>query len=155
VVLGPVRVAGRVRSFDLPPIDVPVGAIFGETIELAGLNFESPGSDLHSGDDVVVTLVWRALAPEDNDYTVTAQLLGPDGQVYGQQDEAPLGGYAPTSTWSPEEVLEDSYRLAVASDAPPGEYELIVALYLLETGERLPVQGGDNAVILGRLEVTP
>ncbi len=104
---------------------------------------------------MTVHLVWRALAPVDADYTVSVQLLGPDGQVYGQKDAVPVEGDAPTSTWSPGEVLRAPYRLTVASDVPPGEYQLIVAMYMVETGERLSVQGDGDAVTLGWLELTP
>jgi hypothetical protein len=153
--LGPVRVKGRVRSFSLPKMNVPVGSIFDGTIELVGFDLQPQGAKLRPGREVAVNLVWRALAPVEADYTVTLQLLGPDGQVYGQRDAAPAGGDAPTSTWSPGEVLRDTYWLTVASDAPLGEYQLIVALYMLETGERLPVQGDGDSLTLGQLEVIP
>ncbi|GAB4543530.1 MAG: hypothetical protein Kow0063_36780 [Anaerolineae bacterium] len=155
VTLGPVRVRGRTRSFGLPPVDMPVGAFFGDAIELAGVDLERPNAALHPGDELAVTLVWRVLAPLDDDYTVTVQLLGMDGQIYAQRDAPPLGGDAPTSTWSPGEVLVDVYRLALAPDTLPGEYRLIVAMYLPETGQRAPVQGGGDAVDLGRVEVRP
>jgi hypothetical protein len=156
--LGSVQVQGRIRSFSLPPVDVPVGATFGDGIELVGFNLQypkgtlSPISNLHPGDEVAVTLIWRALAPVDADYTVTVQLLGSDGRVYGQQDALPLDGAAPTSTWSPGEVLTDTYRFTVATEAKSGEYRLLAAMYLPETGERLEVDGdpsGENVVELG------
>jgi hypothetical protein len=145
--LGSVQVQGRIRSFSLPPVDVPVDAIFGNVIELVGFNLQNPKGTLsplayppaRPGDEVAVILIWRALAPVDADYTVTVQLVGPDGRVYGQQDAPPLEGAAPTSTWSPGEVLVDPYRFVVAADAPPGEYRLLAGMYLSETGERLPL----------------
>lgn len=153
--LGPVRVEGRVRSFGVPRVETPVGAVFGDGIELVGFDLQSPGDQIQSGDEVAVNLVWRAVAPVEADYTVSVQLLGPDGQVYGQKDAAPAQGDAPTSTWSPGEVLSVPYRLTVAPAAPPGEYQLIAAMYMVETGERLPVQGDGDAVTLGWLEVMP
>ncbi len=162
--LGSVQVQGRVRSFSLPSIDVPVGATFGDGIELVGFNLQYPKGALsplayppvRPGDEVAVTLIWRALAPVDADYTVTVQLLGSDGRVYGQLDASPLGGTAPTSTWSPGEVLIDPYRFAVATEAPPGEYRLIVGMYRLETGERLALTSGvdeGDAAMLTRVKV--
>lgn len=153
--LGPVEVEGRARSFSPPAVNVPVGAIFGDAIELLGFDLGSPDIRLRPGDEMAITLVWRALAPVDANYVVSVQLLGPDGHVYAQQDAPPLAGDAPTSTWSPGEVLNDAYHLTLASDAPPGEYQLIVAMYQLETGERLVAQEGSDTVILGRLEVRP
>jgi 4-amino-4-deoxy-L-arabinose transferase-like glycosyltransferase len=137
--LGSVQVQGRIRSFSLPPVDVPVDATFGDAIELVGFNLQPLIPNLRPGDEVAITLIWRALAPVDADYTITLQLLGSDGRVYGQLDAPPLGGAAPTSTWSPGEVLTDTYRFTVAAGAESGEYRLLAAMYLPETGERLPL----------------
>jgi 4-amino-4-deoxy-L-arabinose transferase-like glycosyltransferase len=153
--LGAVQVEGRVRAFELPSVDVPIGVTFDDAIELVGFNLQSPTSNLHPGDEVAVNLIWRALTPIDVDYTVTVQLLGPDGQVYGQRDAFPLDGGALTSSWTPGEVVDDAYRLALAPDAPAGEYQLIVAMYLPETGERLPARGDGDSVTLGRLAIVP
>jgi hypothetical protein len=149
--LGPVRVEGRSRTFGVPAVDVPVGAIFGDAIELVGFNHQSPDPGLYPGEEVAATLVWRALAPVEADYTVTVQLLGADGAVYGQRDAPPLEGMAPTSTWSPAEVLVDTYRFSLAADTPPGEYRLVAAIYLPETGDRLAVEGQGDMVELSRL----
>jgi len=151
--LGPVQVEGRVRSFRVPTVEVPIDATFGDAIELVGLNPEFPTSNLHPGDEVATTLVWRALAPIDADYNVTVQLLSPDGRVFGQQDISPLDGVAPTSSWSPGEVLTDSYRFPVAADAQAGDYQLVVGIYLPETGERLPVHGGGDAVMVASVKL--
>jgi hypothetical protein len=155
-----VRLEGRARSFDLPPVETSVGATFGDGIELVGFNsqsltsnLQSPAPNLRPGDEVATTLVWRALAPLAADYTVTVQLVGPDGRVYGQHDAPPLAGAAPTSTWTPGEGLADTYRLKVAADAPAGEYRLIVGVYFPATGERLPVRDGD-VVTLRHVTVT-
>jgi hypothetical protein len=139
--LGRVRVEGRVRSFEMPSTEVPVGVRLGDAIELVGFDLQSPASDLSSGDEVAVALIWRALAPVEADYAVTVQLLGPNGQLYGQHDAQPLQGAAPTRTWSPGEVLSDEYRFVVSDNAPPGTYDLLVAVYLPETGRRLAVSG--------------
>jgi hypothetical protein len=152
--LGPARVEGRARAFNLPPVAARLDATFGDAIELVGFNDEPPLSQLRPGDEVALTLVWRALAPLEADYVVTVQLLGPDGGVYGQRDASPLEGAAPTSTWSPGEILVDEYRFAVSSDAPPGEYRLLAAMYRPESGERLPVGDGGDSLTLASIQVT-
>jgi len=169
--LGAVGVEGRRRSFGAPPVDTPLGATLGDAIELVGFGYQPaphpglPGrageaagpatSRLGPGEEVGVTLVWRALAPVNEDYTVTVQLLGPDGHVYGQHDAPPLDGAAPTSTWSPGEVLTDAHRFVVAGDAAPGEYRLVAGMYLAETGERLSARGSGEAITLANLDVAP
>jgi 4-amino-4-deoxy-L-arabinose transferase-like glycosyltransferase len=152
--LGPAHVGGRARSFDLPPATTPASVTFGDGIELAGFDFQQPRlapapgassartAQLRPGEQVAVALAWRALAPVEADYTLTLQLLGPDGQIYGQRDAPPLDGAAPTSTWSPGEIVTEIHTLAVAQDAPAGEYRLLVGWYMLGTGERLPVRDG-------------
>jgi hypothetical protein len=75
----------------------------------------------------------------DQDYTVTIQLVGPDGQVRGQVDSWPVQGTRPTSGWASGDSFSDAYQVALAPDAPPGQYRLIVGWYLLATMERLPV----------------
>lgn len=140
VTLGPVQVEGRPRSFSVATPEVPLGAIFADAVELVGFNSSvASAAGIQPGDEMTLELVWRSLAPLEADYTVTVQLLGPDGRIYAQQDGPPLGGVAPTSTWTPGEVLVDTYHLAVSAGAPPGEYRLLMGLYLLDTGERLPL----------------
>ena len=85
-------------------------------------------------------LQWRGLRAMTADYTLFVQLLGPDGRLYGQVDTWPVQGARPTSGWTVGEELSDPHRLTLASDAPPGEYQVIVGWYLLGTMERLTVR---------------
>jgi hypothetical protein len=91
------------------------------------------------GGTVEVRLGWQALQTMVEDYTVFVHLLGPDGQVHGQVDSWPVSGTRATSTWAPGEAVDDRYAVRVDSDAPPGAYAVEIGLYLLSTGERLPV----------------
>jgi hypothetical protein len=74
-----------------------------------------------------------------------------------QADHRPLGSLYPTTLWPVGETIREMNEdLSLPVDLPPGDYELWVGLYLLETGERLPVQNdtsGENAVKLGALRV--
>jgi hypothetical protein len=73
-----------------------------------------------------------------------------------QADHRPLENLYPTTLWPPGETIRESSQLALPSDLSPADYELWVGLYLLETGERLPVQNdtsGENAVRLGVLRI--
>jgi 4-amino-4-deoxy-L-arabinose transferase-like glycosyltransferase len=131
---------------DLGPLQ-PVGTRFGEVIELVGYEVEG---DLVAGGKPVLTLVWRGLRPVGQNYTVFVHVVDESGKRWGQHDKQPLGGSYPTSIWAPGEVVIDRYPLAIASDAP-GLLRLWVGLYLLETGERLPVAGSDETFVeLGR-----
>ena len=98
-------------------------------------------------------------------YKVFTHLLGEvynadtDNFLWGQQDNEPVNGQAPTTRWQPGAIIVDPYRIPVAPDAPPGRYRLEVGLYGLIDGQRLPVSGGspdqihNDAVILTEIEV--
>jgi hypothetical protein len=107
-----------------------------------------------AGERLAVQLFWQPQVAIEADYTVFVQLLGPEGQVYGQMDSQPLGGAAPTSQWTPGEVIQDHYTFAVTEATPPGQYRLIAGLYHFETGERLKLaRSSDDFVSLTTVEV--
>lgn len=133
--LGQVQIPGRVRDFTPPQPEYAIEATFDRSIALHG--FDLTKTELQPGQSLEVTLYWQSLAPVDKDYTVFLQLLGPDGQIYAQQDKVPMGGSVPTFTWTPGEILADVYTLSLPENLPSGEYRLITGFYLLETGQRL------------------
>jgi len=94
-----------------------------------------------------VTLEWQGLQAMSENYTVFVHLLGPDGVVYGQVDAWPVSGTRATSGWKPGEVIADHYSIRLDADAPLGEYQVEVGLYLLATLERLPVLNAEGAPI--------
>jgi hypothetical protein len=154
-------VAGRVaiaRPQDVLPADTqpagsPVGAVFGDRIELASAQM-LPGP-LPPGSSFPLILYWRALAAVGEDMTVFVHLVAPDGRIVAQADADPLGGRYPTSVWQPGEMVRDERRLQLPHDAS-GTYELRVGWYRRGTGERLRLPGvpGD-ALRLGTIEVAP
>jgi hypothetical protein len=129
------------------PVGQPVGANFGDQIELLSYDLASPDAPL------AVTLQWRALRPPAADYTVFVHLLDAGGATVAQHDARPQGGAYPTSVWDGGEVVVDEHTLALPPDLPPGDYWLRVGLYLLETGERLPVTGNGDSIQLGPIQL--
>jgi hypothetical protein len=91
-----------------------------------------------------VVLYWKAEVPDDVDYTVFVHLLGADGQLAMGQDNQPVRSSYPTGIWEPDEIVVDEYSFDT-STLPPGEYQLELGMYVLETGERLPVFMPDGA----------
>jgi hypothetical protein len=148
-----VSMPGRPRQFTVPAGIKPLKTGFDGQITLLGFSgVERPV--YQAGDQLEVQLIWQPQAPVEADYTVFVQLLGPDGQVYGQMDSQPHAGEAPTSQWTPGEVIQDPYTFTIAADAPPGQYQLIAGLYRLETGERVKLTGsGEDVARLATLEV--
>jgi hypothetical protein len=98
----------------------------------------------------------------DVNYTISAQLVDVDQRKAAQHDGWPLDGAAPTAAWEPGRALADPYVLAVYDDAPPGVYDVRVAVYVLEDGAiaHLPVisAGGQmlfDYVVLTQVRVVP
>lgn len=140
----------------------PVRVNFDNQIELLG--YELTDLTPNAGDTVALTLYWRALAPIAQDYTVFAHVIDPRAfTIYAGSDAWPVGGNAPTSTWQPGAVIEDTHQLAVSPDTPPDIYELELGLYSQdETGafHRLRIvtdDGGmaDDYVYLTRVRTLP
>lgn len=84
-----------------------------------------------------LVLYWRADQKPKADYTVFTQLIGPQGLIWGQQDNYPQAGRYPTRMWQAADRVVDRYRLRLREEAPSGTYRLVVGMYHLETGERL------------------
>jgi len=99
---------------------------------------------LRPGDSLQVTAIWQPLATFEQDYKIFAHLVDAAGNVLAQFDGYPQNGAYPTSTWSPGELIEDTYTVTVPAAAPPGPYRLYIGLYNEATQERLPV-AGDSA----------
>ncbi len=105
-----------------------------DRVRLLGYNVEGsyrPGGSIH------LTLFWQALAQMDEGYTVFTHLVDEEGKLRGQKDNEPVDGFYPTTEWEAGEIVRDQYDLTIAPEAPPGQYRLVVGMYLVETGERL------------------
>jgi len=133
------RVEPRLTTVKLTPWDWPqvepvnpLAVQFGQAISLLGYDLTDR-----------LTLYWRTSGRPSADYTVFIQVWDADRQVAGY-DGPPVGGDYPTSWWEAGEVIVDEHPLDL-SGLSPGRYRLLVGLYRLDTGERLPAFGPDGA----------
>lgn len=158
--LGQILVRGRRRQFEVPSIENPLTARFGEVVSLLGYDLEedeiAPGEMLH------LTLYWRAQQEMDVSYTVFVHLLDGQNRIWGQRDSVPDGGQYPTTGWLEGEVVEDGYEIPVDPAAPAGEYLVEVGLYdAAQPGyPRLPVldeqdQITGDRVLLREVRIKP
>ncbi|MCB8946649.1 MAG: glycosyltransferase family 39 protein [Ardenticatenaceae bacterium] len=127
----------RERLFDVPVISQPTSVQFGESIQLLGYDLDI--SQAQAGGVIGLTLYWQALTTPTDNYTVFNQLLGSDGQIWGQFDSPPVGDAWITRTWLPGEIVIDERAIPVHADAPTGQYTLAIGLYTASDGTRLPV----------------
>ncbi len=124
-----------------------------EAVEIAPLPKVAPGESL------AVTLYWNAMRQPSADYTVFLHLLDEDGQIVAAHDGMPVENRFPTRAFIPGNVVADARRLELPADLAPGVYRLNAGLYLLETGERLPVwdaegvEQADRSLTLAEIEV--
>ena len=111
-------------------------ANFGGHIELLG--YDLPSVEVAAGQVLPLTLYWHATAPVPNNYQVFVHLSDPATTVWGQSDKLNPGDF-PSTRWPLDRFVWDDHKVPLKLDAPPGEYQLSVGLYLLEDGRRAPV----------------
>lgn len=128
----------------------PLGINLGDRVTLLGYDLERREGE------IILAFHWQARREMGEDYTVFLHLLEGE-EIVAQADSQPQDGDYPTSIWDEGEVIIDEHRLTT-EELSPGEYDLWVGIYLLETMERLPVidaQGervGDE-VNLGTIQI--
>ncbi len=113
---------------------------FGDAILLDSFELSPSSGMVSPGEPLDVTLYWEALDTPTADYTVFVHLLDGDGQIVAAHDGMPAQNSFPTGAWKPGLFVSDTHTLDIPPDVAPGRYQINVGLYLLETGERLPVQ---------------
>jgi mannosyltransferase len=147
----------RLATYGVAPLpEIPAVALdarFGERIRLRG--YTLAGDWFAPGDVMPVTVFWEAQAPVTERYKVTVQLLDDAGKLVAQHDAEPGDGLMPTTMWDPDQILADRYGVPLPGDLPPGRYALIVGLYHVATGERLPVATGGDHVVLCDVDIRP
>ena len=151
------RVEVHPREGDVPN---PVWVDFGDRMALVGYDLDR--RVVRPGETVNLTLYWQGLRPMDANYTVSTQLVDASQRKAAQLDGWPADGAAPTATWEPGRLQTDVRPLEVYADAPPGPYDVRLAVYVLQDGAivHLPVipTGGRMAsdhVVLTRVRVGP
>jgi 4-amino-4-deoxy-L-arabinose transferase-like glycosyltransferase len=130
---------------DGPPVVNPqkrVDAHLGDIITLIGYDFAP------SGNELALTLYWGSIAETREDYTVFVHLLSDESQVITQDDAKPGHGTYLTTHWHAGQVILDDYRMMIPASAPPGEYDIEIGMYTLETGMRVRMTDATG----GRLE---
>jgi len=146
----PVHVRGRERVWELPPMQREIGARFGGMIELAGYDLKQDGDDLR------LTLYWRALEVPDQHYMLFVHVADPTtGRPVTQVDTMPQKFTYPTGMWAPGEVISDEVVLSL-EDVPDGRYELAVGWYIpSQTDQRLSVLNRQGDPLPGDRLVLP
>lgn len=111
-----------------------VGGHFAGGLILQGLSLGDP----RPGEPLEVRLFWEVGAAMPRRWTCFVQLVGPQGQSWGQADREPGGGSLPTTAWLPGDTVIERHA-PVLDDAARGALRLRLGWYDPATGERLPL----------------
>lgn len=138
IAVADVQVSETTCSFPIPPEADTVDALFGDVLRLMGYQLH------RDGDQLTVTLHWRAEQLMDTDYKVFVHVFDPKTGVRAAQDDAmPLRWTHPTTYWKSHDTVTDDIPLSL-ENAPAGTYSVLVGVYDPQTGERLPVMGNSG-----------
>jgi hypothetical protein len=111
---------------------------------------------LHSGQAILITISWQALAPVSADYTIFLHLRNPANQTVAQLDFRPFDGAYPTYQWPTNTRIEETRLWTVPRNLAPGAYVLRLGLYQVEGLAHLPAPGdatGKEGVLLSHVWV--
>lgn len=79
-------------------------------------------------DSLKVNLIWTVHQAVSNNFTVSILLLDADGTLKAQDDDYPMNGTSPTSTWASDQFYFDGHVLDI-TDLPPGSYRVGIQVY--------------------------
>ena len=105
------ELTGDVILSQRPDSALGMGAIFDESVELAGYEF-SP-SNPKSGTTVNVTFYWRVFRPPEQKYRIFVHAENINGEGRLGADHWPARGRYSTEMWQAGEVIRDSFRLVI------------------------------------------
>ncbi|MBI5955640.1 MAG: hypothetical protein HY871_01445, partial [Chloroflexi bacterium] len=153
-ILGTIKVAAARPAQYLP--EERTSYDLGNRAALVG--YDLSARQVRPGESLAVTLYWKVLGSFEADYTVFCHLAIPGEKPVAQADGVPVRGFYPTKLWEKGEVIVDEYLVQVAPEGPPGNYRLLVGMYLPSSGQRLPVigEGGEaqgDAIALAEVQV--
>jgi hypothetical protein len=111
------------------------GSLLGGKIELLGYDLKEGA--IQPGEVLELTLYWQAREEIGKSYIVLTHLLDGEGNIQGQQDNIPVEGMYPTSSWLAGQVVEDKRHVPIRATAPAGEYRIAVGMYQLDSLDRL------------------
>ncbi len=146
---------GEIRVKALPgEVPNPISVNFGDRMALVGYDLDR--RMVKPGEDITLTLYWRGLQKMERNYTISAQLVSEELVKAAEDSRWPLGNDAPTMLWQPGNLLEDPKTLAVRADAPPGVYDVRVAVFKKqdEALEHLPVISDRGEMLANHITLT-
>ena len=100
-----------------------------QIIDFGGILSLQKAEHFQRNDHLYLDLLWKAKTAIEQDYTISAFLLSPEGVLIRQHDSFPLEGKNMTSTWQTDMLYSDRRSLDIA-DLPSGRYQIGLQVYL-------------------------
>ncbi len=126
-------------------------------IELAAgvrfLGYDLDKDVARQGQPLHLRLYWKAAEPLAVDYRSFAHLDAPPHYTTLALSDHLNPGGIPISRWPPDLYTRDEHLIEIPPDAPPIEYTIRVGLYNEQSGQRLAVSGGEDAISLQTVHV--
>lgn len=123
-------------------IQTPTAIDFGGILRLSGYSLDR--QVLIRNGNVGVTYEWEALTRASVDYHVITELVGPDGQIWSDEQLSLGGRGVGLDEWTPGRWMFQSSTFDVSATAPAGEYVLRVGIYDSRAKADLPITAGDE-----------
>lgn len=137
------------RDLDLPAKEHYVN--FGDQIALLGYDLSKDAAE--PGDVLELTLYWKALRQLRIDYQSFVHVIDANGNLIAQSDHLNPGDF-PTRRWPLDKYVPDIHRLSLPENLEPGEYKVLVGLWVQSDGWRLAVFDEDGRATGDRAEIT-
>jgi hypothetical protein len=128
-------------------------------VQLLGYHLDK--TSYRPGETMAVTLYWLALQEMDENYKVFVHLTDEEmTRLVAQSDRWPVYNFSPTTRWQPGEIVWDRHEIVVPGGEPPGTYQLLTGMYLLETMQNLDILDENGvatgtSVMLNSVEIAP
>ena len=131
--------------------DTPLVVNFADQIQLAGYEWPNQAK-IKPGETIPLTLYWETLASPGQNLNLFIHLVDPatGTQVAGFDGPPEF----PTEFWQPGNTIVDARVLPLPADLLPGDYELQIGWYDLETFARLPLAAAGTDDSLSLVTVT-
>ncbi|GAB1422297.1 hypothetical protein MASR2M15_25220 [Anaerolineales bacterium] len=123
--------------------ETPTDFLFGNHIQLLGYTLPR-GTTYSPADYLPISFYWKTDQPLTEDYVMTFFVADSADKVIVQSyDSQALANFLPTTSWPPNQPIQDNRALQLPPDLPPGEYLLWLIIYhYTDTGiQRLPITG--------------
>lgn len=122
---------------------------FTEPLHLIGYDLDR--TEYTSGQNIEFALYFESSDAVVHNYQVFTHLVGPGGQVEGQDDRIAGADSYPTSLWSPGSLFRNTFSIHLNGDLSPGDYQLLIGLY--DGPNRLALADGRDAIEIATIQI--